>query len=68
MCLFGFRKRNICLLQETYWTNEILNKLQKEQDVKLLSKFGTQHSKGTAILLKNNYEVINIHKTVEFYR
>ena len=54
---------NICLLQETYWTTDLKNKIQKEWGRNLLLNFGTSHSKGTAILFSDKFDihVINSH-------
>ena len=54
---------NICLLQETYWTTDLKNKIQKEWGRNLLMNFGTSHSKGTAILFSDKFDihVINSH-------
>ena len=38
-------------------------KLQKEWDGDIFLKFGSQHSRGTAILLKNKHDIINVHKS-----
>ena len=38
-------------------------KLQKEWDGDIFSNFGSQHSRGTAILLKNKHDIINVHKS-----
>ena len=38
-------------------------KFQKEWDGFFFSNFGSQHSRGTTILLKNEYDIINVHKS-----
>lgn len=64
---FWLRKKqfDITLIQETYWTEELTTKLQKEWEGKILLNSGTQHSKGTAILFKGNLncEILNVHKS-----
>lgn len=48
-------------------TKELVAKVEKEWGGKLLLSPGTEHSKGTAILLKNDlkYEVSNIHESYD---
>ena len=55
------KKFNICLLQETYWTVDLKNKILKEWGSNLLLNFGTIHSKGTAILFSDKFEIIDSH-------
>ena len=55
------KKIDICLLQETYWTTDIRNKLLKEWGTNLLMNFGTNHSKGTAILFNTKFNILNSH-------
>ena len=55
------KQYDICLLQETYWTNDIKNKLLKEWGRHILLNFGTNHSKGTAILFNKNFNILNSH-------
>ena len=69
--LFFWLKSNnyhIILLQETFWTNDIKNDIEKEWCGKIILNPGTSHSKGTAILLNNNIidnnfdlDIKNIH-------
>lgn len=57
------KKYDICMLQETYWTNELTSKLKKEWEGDILLNYGSQHSKGTAILFRNRHDIVNVHKS-----
>ena len=57
------KKFDFCLLQETYWTNEMSSKLQKEWEGDMFLSFGSHHSRGTAILLKDKHTVLGVHKS-----
>ena len=48
----------VYLLQETYWTSELSTKLQKEWEGDMVLNFGSQHSRGTAILLKDKHNIL----------
>ena len=54
---------NIIFLQETYWTEEMSAKLQKEWEEDMILNVGSEHSKGTAILFKGKHDIIDIHKS-----
>ena len=64
---FWLKEKNaeIIFLQETYWTEELLSKIEREWGAKILLCQGSQHSKGTAILFsaKLEFDLINVHKT-----
>ena len=51
------------MLQETFLTNDLIAKVQKEWDGDILLNCGTQHSRGTALLLKNKHSILNIHNS-----
>ena len=53
------------MLQETYWTDNLKIKIQKEWEGTTIINPGTEHSKGTAILFKNklNFELLSTHKS-----
>ena len=57
------KKYDFCLLQETYWTSEIILKLQREWQGDIFLNFGSQHSRGTAILSKDKHNILNVHKS-----
>ena len=63
--LYWINQKNIdvCMIQETYWTNEFAEKLQREWEGKAFINCGTQHSRGTAILLKKHISILGIHKS-----
>ena len=65
--LYWLKEKNfdVCLLQETYLTNDLTLKLQKEWEGDILLNCGTQHSRGTAILFKdkNKHTILNIHNS-----
>ena len=55
--LFQFlvrQKSNVILLQETFLTEEIQTKIDKEWGGKTFHSFGTKHSRGAVILIKKN--------------
>lgn len=56
---------DVALLQETYWTESLDSKLNKEWEGKLVYSAGSEHSKGTAILFKKELqlEIVNTHKS-----
>ena len=64
---FWLKAKNaeIIFLQETYWTEELLSKIEREWGAKILLCQGSQHSKGAAILFsaKLEFDLINVHKT-----
>ena len=53
------------LLQETYWIPDIEPKILRELGKHQILNFGTSHSKGTAVLLSEKFEIINYHKSEE---
>lgn len=57
------KKFDIILLQETYLTDNLLAKIQKEWDGKIMLNAGTEHSKGSAILFRKDlkFEIMNTH-------
>ena len=59
------KKIGFTFLQETYWTEDLLKLIQKEWEGNIVLNSGTQHSKGTAILIRKNLnsEILNIHKS-----
>lgn len=59
------KKIGFTFLQETYWTEDLLKLIQKEWEGNIVLNSGTQHSKGTAILIRKklNSEILNIHKS-----
>lgn len=56
---------DIIFLQETYWTHDSLNSIEKEWDGKVILNPGTNHSKGTAVLFskKLNFDIVNTHQS-----
>ena len=68
--LFYWLKRHkydITMLQETYWTQELSTKMEKEWGGVCLINPGTTHSKGTAILFNKSLDldIISTHKSEE---
>ena len=61
------KRFDVIFLQETYWTDSLIYKIQKEWEGKLILSFGSEHSKGNAILFKKNLpiEIIKMHKSVD---
>lgn len=59
------KKIDICLLQETYLTDEMSQKIKREWEGDILMNFGSSHSRGTAILLKNQCGIINSHSSAD---
>ena len=57
------KQYDVCLLQETFLTNEMILKLQKEWDGESVLNCGTQHSRDTAILFKNKHTIFNVHSS-----
>ena len=59
------KQYDIILLQETYWTDNLKIKIQKELAGTTIINPGTEHSKRKAILFKNklNFELLSIHKS-----
>ena len=59
------QKQYDVMLQETYWTDNLKIKIQKEWEGTTIINPGTEHSKGTAILFKNklNFELLSTHKS-----
>ena len=58
-------KYGIKLLQETYWTQELCTKIEKEWGGVCLINPGTIHRKGTAILFNKSLDlnIISTHKS-----
>ena len=54
---------DVCLLQETFLTNDITKKIQTEWEGSILFNCGTHHSRGTAILFRNKHKFINLHNS-----
>ena len=66
--LFYWLKHNnikITLLQETYWTSELLQTIETEWDGKVFLNPGTNHSKGTAVLFNKQlpFDILNTHQS-----
>ena len=58
------KQADITFLQETYWTNDLTNKIKQEWAGELFLSPGTQHSKGTAILFKTNTSIKLLNKHI----
>ena len=59
---------DIIYLQETYWTEEMIDIIKKEWEGEIILNPGTQHSKGTAVLFHKNItanklNISNTHKS-----
>ena len=54
---------NIAFLQETYLTNELTQKIEKEWGGESVLAFGTEHSRGSAVLFNKslNFDLIDKH-------
>lgn len=59
------KQSDIIFLQETYWTDDLIHQIEREWEGECILNPGSNHSKGTAILLnkKLNYELTDIHKS-----
>ena len=57
----------VTFLQETYWTEDLIQNIENEWEGPLYLNPGSTHSKGTAILINKNIstslQVVNIHKS-----
>ena len=58
------KQADITFLQETYWTNDLTNKIKQEWAGELFLSPGTQHSKDTAILFKTNTSIKLLNKHI----
>lgn len=61
------KKFDVIFLQETYWTENLEYRIKKEWKGESILSFGSEHSKGNAILFKDNLpiEITNMHKSAD---
>lgn len=68
MCIFQWLKKmcaDVIFLQETYSTYDIEKYWKCQWDGKIVQAHGTNHSKGVAILFKNNVDVDILSSTID---
>lgn len=68
MCIFQWLKKmqvDIIFLQETYSTHDIEKYWRNQWDGKIFQAHGTNHSKGVAILFKNNVDANILSSTID---